>query len=88
MQVSTSPGVVEAMVWSADSKDQDFRDEKWSGTLLKPAENNMVTAEISKPETGFKAFYVDVKYKTPYGQEYTHSTRMFVSDIKKLLLKN
>jgi len=85
---STPELLVDAMIWSADSKDQDFRDEKWSGTSLNTANKAEITVQVKIPESGFKAFYVDLKYKATYGDDYTQSTRMFVANDKRLLLKN
>ncbi|MDP2338765.1 MAG: PhoPQ-activated protein PqaA family protein [Bacteroidota bacterium] len=84
---STPELLVDAMIWSADSNDQDFRDEKWSGTSLNAANKADITVQIKIPESGFKAFYVDLKYKAPFGDDYTQSTRMFVANDKKLLLR-
>lgn len=89
LKVKSSPELlVDATLWSSDSKDQDFRDEKWSNTSLNPANKAEITVEIRKPESGFKAFYVDLKYKAVFGDDYTQSTRMFVTTDKKLLVKN
>lgn len=88
LKVKSSPELlVDATLWSSDSKDQDFRDETWSDTNLNPANKAEITVEIKKPEAGFKAFYVDLKYKAPFGNDYTQSTRMFVTTDKKLLVK-
>jgi PhoPQ-activated pathogenicity-related protein len=89
LKVTATPELfVDATVWSADSKDQDFRDETWSNTSINPADKTEITVEIKKPESGFKAFYVDLKYKAPFGDDYTQSTRMFVTTDQKLLVKN
>lgn len=85
---STPELLVDATLWSSDSKDQDFRDEKWTNTSLNPANKAEITVEIKKPDSGFKAFYVDLKYKAPFGDDYTQSTRMFVTTDEKLLVKS
>ena len=89
LKVNTSPDIlVDAILWSTDSKDTDFRDEKWSGKSLglkkKPA---VVTALQPLPENGYRAFYLDLKYKDANGGEYTESTRMFVADEDEVFLK-
>jgi PhoPQ-activated pathogenicity-related protein len=90
VKVNTTPDVlVDAIVWSTDSEDTDFRDEKWMGKSLdlknkKPA---VVTALQPYPEKGFRAFYVDLKYKDANGGEYTESTRMFVADEDEVFLR-
>jgi len=89
LKIKTTPGLlVDAIMWSADSKDQDFRDEKWGDKSLNAANKAEITVSVKIPESGFKAFYVDLKYKATYGDDFTQSTRMFVLNDKKLLLKN
>lgn len=84
---STAPLLKDAILWSADSKDRDFRDEKWSGQSLNAAGKPEIKVELKNPESGFKAFYIDLKYKAPFGDDYTQSTRMFLADPKEILLK-
>jgi PhoPQ-activated pathogenicity-related protein len=89
VKIKPSPDIlVDAAVWSADSKDQDFRDEKWSGENIRLTDKSEITVEMKLPDSGFRAFYVDLKYKAPYGDDFTQSTRMFVADTAKLLLKS
>ncbi len=82
---STPDKLVDAIVWSADSEDRDFRDEEWSGESLNAKNQLIVEAAIDYPEAGFKAFYVDLKYTDANGDEYTKSTRMFVANEKEVL---
>lgn len=84
---STPELLVDALIWSSDSKDQDFRDEHWSGESLNSANKAEIIVQVKVPATGFKAFYVDLKYKAPFSGTYTQSTRMFVLNDKKLLLR-
>ena len=87
LNIKTTPGIlVDAILWSADSKDQDFRDEKWVDQSLNAAGKAEIKVEVKYPASGFKAFYVDLKYKAPFGDDFTQSTRMFVSTDKKLSL--
>lgn len=88
LKIKSTPELfVDATVWSAESEDQDFRDEKWSEISLNPTNKAEIIAEVKYPGSGYKAFYVDLKYKAVFGDDYTQSTRMFVADDKKLLLK-
>jgi PhoPQ-activated pathogenicity-related protein len=89
LTVETTPGLlVEANLWSAYSiEDQDFRNEKWSPTLLKGSDNPEIQITIDYPQSGYKAFYIDLKYKALSGDDYTQSTRMFVTTDKKVLLR-
>lgn len=87
LKIKTTPGLlVDAILWSADSKDQDFRDEKWVDKSLNAANKAEIKVDIKYPESGFRAFYVDLKYKAIYGDDFTQSTRMFVTTDKKLSL--
>lgn len=88
LKVKSTPELMtEAILWRADSEDQDFRDEQWSDSTLCTGSKSEITVEIKKPGSGFEAFYVDLRYKAPLGDEYTQSTRMFVTDSIKLLLR-
>jgi PhoPQ-activated pathogenicity-related protein len=79
--------LIDAILWSASSENQDFRDDTWSDISLSPANKSEFKVEVKYPETGFKAFYIDLKYKAPFGGDFTQSTRMFVADTNQLLLK-
>ena len=90
LKVNTTPEIlVDAILWSTDSEDTDFRDEKWTGKSLglktkKPA---VITAVQPYPQNGYRAFYLDLKYKDENGGEYTESTRMFVADNDEVFLR-
>jgi PhoPQ-activated pathogenicity-related protein len=88
LTVKTTPELLDdAILWSADSKDEDFRDEKWSDQSLSGAGKSEIKVQVKYPASGFKAFYVDLKYKAPFGDDFTQSTRMFVADPTEVLLK-
>lgn len=88
LAVTTSPEKLSgAALWSAVSTDRDFRDEKWSSTPLNSTGINDVKVEMEHPDKGYKAFYIELKYKAPFNQEYTECTRMFVSDKNRVFLK-
>ena len=82
---STADKLVDAFIWSADSEDRDFRDEEWQGESLHAKNLENVEVEIDYPKNGYKAFYVDLKYTDPNGDEYTKSTRMFVANEEEVL---
>lgn len=87
VKIKPSPDIlVDAAVWSADSKDQDFRDEKWYGENINLKDKSEITVDMKLPDSGFRAFYVDLKYKAPYGDDFTQSTRMFVANDQRVLL--
>jgi len=77
--------LVDALVWSADSRDRDFRDEKWSSIDLSVKNIDNIETTIIYPASGYKAFYMDLKYLDPNGEEYVESTRMFVADSTHVL---
>lgn len=90
LKVTTSPeSLVGASLWSADSDDTDFRDNKWSGQEipLKKKKPEVVISKPAYPATGYRAFYLDLKYKDPNGGEYTESTRMFLADNDEVFVK-
>lgn len=77
---ATSELLVDALVWTADSDDRDFRDENWENKSLSVSGIDQVVTTIPYPESGYKAFYLDLKYKDPNGEEFVQSTRMFVAN--------
>jgi PhoPQ-activated pathogenicity-related protein len=87
LKVKSTPELcVNAVLWRSASDDQDFRNEIWSDSTLNPADKTGILVEMKKPASGYKAFYVDIVYKAPFGSDYTQSTRMFVTDSLNLLL--
>jgi len=89
LKVRATPDLlVDAILWSTDSEDTDFRDEKWSGKSVGiKRKSSIVTAVQAFPEKGYRAFYLDLKYKDANGGEYTESTRMFVADNDEVFLR-
>lgn len=86
LSVETSPDQLQgAFLWAADSEDRDFRDETWNSTIVEPGDQKGVEVQVAFPESGFRAFYLDLVYSDPNGGEYTKSTRMFVTDAAALL---
>lgn len=77
----------DAVLWSAESDDRDIRDETWKEKSLGEKGEKEFTVTLYYPKSGFKAFYVDLKYKAPLGEDYTQSTRMFLMNDKNILLK-
>ena len=77
--------LINAEVWSADSEDRDFRDEQWNSQTLNVEKISDVETQISYPEKGFKAFYMNLRYTDPNGEEYVKSTRMFVANSEQVL---
>ena len=81
----SSSAIQVAYLWSANSQDRDFRDETWSSEILEVTDNSNVNITLEYPETGFRAFYVDLEYTDINQGNYTISTRMFVADDDEIL---
>ncbi len=81
LSAETTPDkLLGALLWSSDSEDRDFRDEVWSSTEVEDQDQKDIEIAVDIPESGYRAFYLDLRYSGPMGGEYTKSTRMFVSD--------
>jgi PhoPQ-activated pathogenicity-related protein len=89
MKVKTSPDIlVDAILWSTNSTDTDFRDEKWEGKSLNlKRKTEVITSTQPYPPSGYRAFYLDLKYKDANGGAYTKSTRMYVADNDEVFVK-
>jgi PhoPQ-activated pathogenicity-related protein len=86
LSVETSPEeLLGAYLWMADSDDRDFRDETWNSKDIDAANLKDIEVFVDFPESGYRAFYLDLKYSDPNGGEYTKSTRMFVTSNNLLL---
>jgi PhoPQ-activated pathogenicity-related protein len=87
LSIKTAPNdLVDAIVWSATSTDRDFRNDKWTSKSLGITNQSSIKLNESYSNSGYKAFYVDLKYKNPTGSgTYTVSTRVFLTDQKKVL---
>ena len=48
--------------------------------MLNDQDQKEIEVQVDFPESGFRAFYVDLRYSDPMGGAYTKSTRMFVTD--------
>lgn len=84
VKASADP-LVDVILWSADSKDQDIRDDKWTGKSLGIKNKSKINVNQEFPASGFRAFYIDLKYKDANGGTYTESTRVFLTNDKALL---
>lgn len=87
LTVETSPDQLQgAFLWSADSEDRDFRNEEWASQPVDGPLGKDIQFRVALPESGFRAFYMDLLYPDPNGGVYTKSTRMFVADSEKYLI--
>ncbi|WP_273275829.1 PhoPQ-activated pathogenicity-related family protein [Maribacter polysiphoniae] len=82
---SDDENLTSAFLWSANSEDRDFRDEKWDSIPVEFSGHGEVQERIPFPKEGFKAFYLDLEYKDSNGGTYTKSTRMYLADDDEVL---
>ncbi len=90
LKVKGSPeNLVGATLWKSTSDSRDFREATWTKNDLQLNTGNEPTVDvrINYPRKNFEAFYVDLKYKDPHGEEYTVSTRVYVADNKKVFIQ-
>lgn len=85
---ATSKELTGVSLWQADSHDTDFRDNKWtSKEIVIKKKSDVVTVVPEYPTSGYRAFYIDLKYKDPNGGEFTESTRMYLTDTDEVFVK-
>jgi PhoPQ-activated pathogenicity-related protein len=86
--VKTTPGaLVDAAIWSANSDNMNFTKSVWTSSDIAGSAGKAIIKFTEKlPESGFRAFYMDCKYKDVNGAVFTESTRMFVMDKDELKL--
>lgn len=82
---ATKDELTDVILWHADSPDTDFRNDKWTSSDLNLSQKSKLKITESLPASGYRAFYVDLKYKDVNGGTYTVSTRVFMTDDKKIL---
>jgi PhoPQ-activated pathogenicity-related protein len=75
----------DVILWTASSSDLDFRNDKWSSKSLGIARKSKVKVQQPFPASGYGAFYVDFKYRDANGGSYLVSTRVYLTDTKKVL---
>lgn len=84
---ATADQLVDAVLWSADSEDRDFRDEEWVSESLGVKNQKNIKTTITYPTAGFKAFYMDLKYTDANGTVYSKSTQSYVADEDEVFVK-
>ncbi|MBS1752370.1 MAG: PhoPQ-activated pathogenicity-like protein PqaA type [Bacteroidetes bacterium] len=82
---ATKDELTDVTIWHADSPDTDFRNDKWTSNDTHIAKKSKLKIVEPLPKTGYRAFYVDLTYKDVHGNPYTVSTRVFMTDTKKIL---
>lgn len=62
-------------LWTADSKDRDFRDDHWTSRELEiQPGSSRATVEVPAPAQGYRAYMGEVVLETATGQTYKLST--------------
>jgi PhoPQ-activated pathogenicity-related protein len=68
------------VLWTADSQDRDFRDDKWSATPLDRSEDGTrAQTLVAKPAAGYRAFLVSAELRTEGGETYQLTTEARVT---------
>ena len=80
-----SEELVRANLWVANSMDRDFRDARFEKIDLELTQSELIEASIDYPNSGFRAFYLDLTYLDLNNKPYSISTRMFVIDRNQIL---
>ncbi|MBW6535219.1 MAG: PhoPQ-activated pathogenicity-related family protein [Mariniphaga sp.] len=73
------------LLWTCDSEDRDFRDNEFVSQAIATEVKDQISIEVNYPESGFRAFYIDLLYPDPNGDVYSKSTRMFVANSEIVL---
>jgi len=76
-KVSQPAGVFR--LWTADSTDRDFRDDKWSAVELNSDSPTHVVAQVQTPAHGYRAYLVEAELRADDGQTYKLSTEARVT---------
>lgn len=76
-QITLKPSAVptETRVWVTRSESMDFRKAKWEKQVLEQGQDGGSSYTIADPKKGFRAFFIEAKYKDSEGS-YTLSTQI------------
>jgi PhoPQ-activated pathogenicity-related protein len=79
--------LLKAVLWTTSSESRDFRKSTWaqSELSLNPKNKSAIEVKLKYPKTGFSAFYIDLIYCDPNGEEFSVSTRTYTTDTKQIL---
>ena len=73
--VSVDQPVRSIRLWTADSIDRDFRNDKWSSQELDITPGSaQASAAIAMPQEGYRAYLVEARLTLPTGETYKLST--------------
>lgn len=78
----------EVVLWQTSAPKRDLRKGVWeSMNIALPKDKEKVNVSVDYPKLGYKAFYVELKYKNPFGGTYSVCTSAYVADNKQVFLK-
>jgi PhoPQ-activated pathogenicity-related protein len=86
LTVKASPELKKAMLWICDSPDRDFRDNQFISSDIESGSSPEIRIKVDHPDSGYRAFYIELVYPDPVDGVYSKSTRMFVADNDELFL--
>jgi PhoPQ-activated pathogenicity-related protein len=86
INVKTDSSAKVANLWMTTSTDRDFRNNLWLKRDKKKP-NSDVTFEFKYPKKGYIAAYVEVVFPGPLGEDYSKTTRIYVTDTEKVFEK-
>lgn len=66
-------------LWTANSSDRDFRDDKWADTELRAESRTHLVARVQTPKAGFRAYLVEAEMRDAHGELYKLSTEARVT---------
>jgi PhoPQ-activated pathogenicity-related protein len=78
LDLNVTPVAQSTRLFTADSRDRDFRDERWSSRVLQSEPTNKAAGQVLIPTNGYRAFMGEVTLKTPRGHDYKLSTQVRV----------
>ncbi len=73
------------LLWISNSDDRDFRDNEFISQPVEAEAEDYISVKVNFPDSGFRAFYIDLLYPDPNGDIYSKSTRMFVTNPDEVL---
>jgi len=79
IQVHIEPPAQGFVLWTAESRDRDFRKATWSGAPLAAEGGTNAIARVQTPAQGFRAYLVEADLVAPTGDHYRLSTEARVT---------
>jgi PhoPQ-activated pathogenicity-related protein len=75
-------------LWQASASTRDLRKSEWTSANIVSSKNkDKINITIDFPKQGYKAFFVELKYESPFGGTYSISTSAYVADTNQVFVK-